>query len=77
MSESESNSELEYDDDFNEISDKEDNLEDKIAGNRILKINNKTIRSRELKPNGNELIIQFHEIFPQEHTLKSFFTFRE
>ena len=50
MSESESNSELEYDDDFNEISDKEDNLEDKIAGNRILKINNKKIRSRELKP---------------------------
>ena len=67
MSDSESSSDLEYDDDFNEISDKEDNPEDKIAGNRILKINNKKIRSRELQPNGNELIIQFHEIFPQEH----------
>ena len=65
MSDSESSSELEYDDDFNEISDKEDNLEDKIAGNRILKINDKKIRSRELKPNGNEFIIRFHEIFPQ------------
>ena len=44
MSDSESSSDLEYDDDFNEISDKEDNLEDKIAGNRILKINDKKIR---------------------------------
>ena len=32
MSDSESSSELEYDDDFNEISDKEDNVEHKIAG---------------------------------------------
>ena len=76
MSDSESSSELEYDDDFNEISYKEDNLEHKIAGNKILKINNKMIRSREVKP-GNDFIIQFHEIFHQEHTLKSFFTFRE
>ena len=32
MSDSESSSDLEYDDDFNEISDKEDNVEHKIAG---------------------------------------------
>ena len=50
MSDSDSNSELEYDDDFNEISEK-DNLEQNTAsGKRILKLKNLAQKkTREIK----------------------------
>jgi len=44
MSDSESSSDLEYDDDFNEISDKEDNVEHKIAENNSTPKNSKPNR---------------------------------